>query len=136
MTAVAVAVFETPENFSSMHWHGYAWTGPRIGLSALRDGARELPSTDVQPLSIDVQLKRIAETATVFTTHVAADEALAWLETALQDYPRAARDPLPRRRLPTRGHGWTAVGKSTGSTTPSTAGMWSARCVSAPVQAL
>ncbi|MFE1956766.1 hypothetical protein [Streptomyces sp. NPDC059479] len=82
-----------------MHWHGYAWTGPRIGLSALRDGVRESPSTDVQPLGIDVQLKRIAETATVFTTHAAADEALAWLETTLQDYPRAARDPLPREAL-------------------------------------
>ncbi|MYZ38319.1 MULTISPECIES: hypothetical protein [unclassified Streptomyces] len=78
-----------------MHWHGYAWTGPRIGLSALRQDARESPGIDVQPIGVDVQLKRIAETATDFTTHRTADEAFAWLEATLQDYPRAARDPLP-----------------------------------------
>ncbi|WP_046502491.1 hypothetical protein [Streptomyces odonnellii] len=78
-----------------MHWHGYAWTGPRVGLSALRRDVREPPRADVQPISVDVQLKRIADAASVLATHATADEAFAWLEAALRDYPRAARDPLP-----------------------------------------
>ncbi|MFD8967270.1 hypothetical protein ACFV0C_20130 [Streptomyces sp. NPDC059568] len=58
-------------------------------------GPRVVPE-DAQPVSIEAQLQRIAETATVLTTHTTAEDAYAWLETTLQEYPRAARLPLPR----------------------------------------
>ncbi|MFD7900259.1 hypothetical protein [Streptomyces sp. NPDC059743] len=79
---------------STPHWHGYAWNGPRCRPGS-DPGPRVTPE-DAQPLDIEAQLKRIAETATVFTTHRTVDDAYAWLEATLQRYPRAARTPLPR----------------------------------------
>ncbi|MFF3749840.1 hypothetical protein ACFYYH_05160 [Streptomyces sp. NPDC002018] len=75
------------------HWHGYAWNGPRCRPGS--DPKPRVTPVDAQPLSPEEQLRRIAETATVLTTHHTADDAYAWLETTLQEYPRAARTPLP-----------------------------------------
>lgn len=79
------------------HWHGYAWNGPRCRPGS--DPAPRVTPADTQPLSPDDQLKRIAETATVYSTHHTADDAYAWLEVTLQQYPRAARTPLPKNAL-------------------------------------